>query len=147
MKNVTGLKSGRFSLYLFIWFFLCGAGCSIVGRVVPVDNRIVFTGQDSGQGIFRSGDLSVNYSYKLKTRRMELKGLVQTHEGFDSLDVRIRFIDAEGAVLNQKIVYSSGYRVTGSRDAERTFQVLLDVPTDAAGISFTYSSQSRYGRQ
>jgi len=147
MKDMTGLVNGRVRLYLSLLFLVYVAGCSVVGWTVPVDNRILFAGQDSAQGIFRHGDLTVNYTYDLRATEMKLKGSVRLRGGFDSLDVLMQFIDAEGTVLKQKIVYSSGYRVARSWDIDRSFQTLLDVPPDAAGISFTYMSQPRSGNR
>lgn len=141
MKYITGLINGRFVLYLFL--LISFVGCSVVGRTVPVDNRILFAGQNSSQGNYRYGDLTVAYRYELRAGEMKLNGSVRHRGGFDSLDVRVQFIDTEGTVLNQKIVYSSGYRVAKSRDIDRSFQTLLDVPPGAAGLSFNYSSRPR----
>ncbi|NOR25419.1 MAG: hypothetical protein GQ542_13735 [Desulforhopalus sp.] len=130
-------------LSLPVLMFLCILGCSGVGRVVPVDHRLPFSQTDNSQGNFSHGGLTVEYSYRLAGVNMTLSGQVSYRRSFDSLDVRVLFLDASGTVLQQNIVYSSGYRVARSRKTDRTFQETLAVPPGVTGLSFSYSAQPR----
>lgn len=112
-------------------------GCSGAGRVLPVDQRISFGQQDNGNGIFSYGSLTVGYSYQMTDENMIIDGDVNYRGGADSLDVRVLFLDTAGSVLEKKKVYSSGYRVTGSRMVDRRFKESLTVPPGSAGLSFS----------
>lgn len=130
-------------LSLLVLMLLCNFGCSGVGRVVPVDHRLPFGQTDNSQGIFKHGGLTVEYSYSLAGVNMTINGQVSYRRSFDSLDVRLLFLDASGTVIQQHLVYSSGYRVSESRRTDRTFKETLAVPSATAGLSFSYSAQPR----
>ncbi|GAB6194103.1 hypothetical protein [Desulfocastanea catecholica] len=138
-------KTAVLSLFLLIAFGL--VGCAGVGRLVPVDERILFDGTGAGQGSYRQGGLTVVYSYRLAQGNITVAGEVDYSWGVDSLDVRLRFLDAAGIVLQEKIVASSGYRVADSWKTVRSFQQTMAVPPGAAGISFSYSAQPRRSHQ
>ena len=74
---------------------------------------------------------------------MILAGKASYQGGADSLDVRILFLDATGVILQQKIIYSSGYRSGNTKGSNRVFQKTLDVPPGSAAITFTYSATDR----
>jgi len=139
--HVLNGKLAILSLLLLIAFGL--VGCAGVGRLVPADDRILFDEKGAGQGSFRQGGLTVAYSYRLTEGNISVGGEVDYTWAVDSLDVRLLFLDAAGTVLQEKMVYSSGYRVADSWKTERTFQKTMAVPPGAAGISFGYSAQPR----
>lgn len=118
-------------------------GCAGMGRIVPADNRILFTEKVSSQGIFSHAGLTVEYSYRLEGKNLALEGEINYLGGVDSLNVYLQFIDATGAVLQQEIVYYSGYRISRHWIADRSFQATLVVPPAAVGLSFSYSAQPR----
>lgn len=134
-------KTAVVSLFLFVAFVL--VGCAGVGRLVPVDKRILFDETGAGQGSFSRDALTVVYSYRLAEGNITVAGEVDYIWAVDSLDVRLLFLDAAGSVLQEKIVYSSGYRVADSWKTERSFQETMAVPPGAAGTSFDYSAQPR----
>ena len=78
---------------------------------------------------------------------MTIDGRVQYNHSVDSLDVRVLFLDTSGTVLQQNLVYSSGFRVTRSRITDRSFQKTLVVPAGVAGLSFSYVAQPRSSRR
>ena len=78
---------------------------------------------------------------------MTIDGQVDYRRRVDSLDVRLLFLDASGTVLQQKIVYSSGYRVDSSRKSDRSFHETMVVPPGVDGLSFSYSAQPRSSRR
>ena len=130
-------------LSLLVLLLLSFFGCSGVGRVVSVDHRIPLSPKDNNQGTFSSGGLTVNYSYKMAGENMTLNGQVQYRRGFDSLNVRVLFLDASGTVLQEMIVYSSGYRVDKSSMTDLSFKETLAMPPGVTGMSFSYSAQPR----
>ena len=144
MKKIPHVTVGKnVVLSLLVLIFLNLLGCSGVGRVIPVDHRLPFSQEDNSQGSFSHGGLTVEYSYRLAGVNMTINGQVSYRRSFDSLDVRLLFLDASGTVLQQHLVYSSGYRVSDSRKTDRTFKETLAVPPGAAGLSFSYSAQPR----
>jgi hypothetical protein len=68
---------------------------------------------------------------------------------FDSVDVSLLFFDAGGSVLQEKVVYYSGYResLTPSSATDSTFRTMLVVPRGAVGISFSLTEMAREGKQ
>lgn len=142
-KILHGMIGKTAVLYLLLLIAFGLVGCAGVGRLVPVDERILFDETGAGQGSFRQGGLTVVYGYRLAEGNITVAGEVDYTWGFDSLDVRLRFLDAAGIVLQEKIVSSSGYRVADSWKKVRSFQQTLAVPPGTAGISFDYSAQPR----
>jgi hypothetical protein len=143
MKKIAHASTGKTAfLYLLLLMAFGFLGCA-VGRIVPVDDRILFEDKKTGQGSFSQNSLTVQYSYRLTGGKMTINGQVDHSFPVDSLDVRLLFLDAAGEVLQQKIVYYSGYRLSWSWRTERAFQETLVVPEGAIGISFDHSAQLR----
>lgn len=140
---IHGTVGRNVVLFLCILIFLSVLGCSGVGRVVPLDHRLPFNEQDNSQGNFSHGGLKVTYSYSLAGGSMTMEGQIDYRRSVDSLDVRLLFLDASGVVLQQKLVYSSGYRVGRSKKSDRSFHETMVVPTGVAGLSFSYNAQPR----
>jgi len=118
----------------------------MVGRVIPADKRIMLSDQDKGGGTFHDGGCSVEYSYRLAGDKMMMQGQVSYRRSIDSLDLRAMFLDTSGTVMDQKLVYSSGYRESRSRDADRSFKETLVVPSGSTGMTFSCSVQERSSR-
>jgi hypothetical protein len=112
---------------------------------VSEDNRILLSDQKTSQGIFNYQQLTVEYSYVLQGENLTLTGRVFYSSSVDSLNVYVLFFDATGTVMQEKIVYFSGYRTSRYGLADRSFKETLVVPPTAAGISFGYSAQHRTG--
>lgn len=134
-------------LYLVVLMAFGLSGCAMMGKIVQVDNQILFGNEEKKQGIFSQGGLTVDYSYRLTGGNIDLKGQVDFSARVASLNVHLLFVDGAGTVLQQKILYSSGYRGSGSWRSERIFQKTLIVPTGAKGISFSYSTQPYRGHR
>jgi hypothetical protein len=120
-------------------------GCAEMRRFVSEDNRILFSEQETGQGIFNYRRLTVEYSYVLQDRNLTLTGRVFYSGAVDSLNVYVLFFDATGTVMEEKIVYFSGYRTSRYGLPGNSFKETLVVPPTAAGMSFGYSAQHRTG--
>ena len=143
MKNALISTRSTLILSLFILLALGLSGCAGLGQVVSVDRQVRFNDKGNSQGTFKSGQLTVDYSYRLAGENMILAGDVNYPESVDSLTVRVLFLDQSGAILQQKIVYYSGYRVFKPWATDRTFRENMVVPAGAGGISFSYSVQPR----
>lgn len=125
------------SLYGLLVLFCCTLlGCAVVGSVVPVEKRIALSETKNIQETFQADGLRVEYSYTVSDGILSLKCSASVRFHMKSFDVRLLFLDAQGTVLQQKVVYSS----TRGSINER-----LDIPEGAAGISFTYSGQPYRG--
>ena len=148
MEKIMHVPVGRMAvLYLVVVMAFGLAGCTMMGKVVQIDNQILFGKEEKRQGIFTQGGLTVNYSYQLTGGNINLDGQVDFSGRVDSLNVYLLFVDGAGTVLVQKILYSSGYRDSGSWRSDRTFRKTLIVPTEAKGISFSYSAQPYRGQR
>ncbi len=130
-------------LSVLILISLGFSGCADMGRVVSLDKQILFQVKGDSRGNFTSGKLSLDYSYNLVGDNMKLSGVVNYDYSADSLTVRLLFLDGSGRIIQQKIIYYSGYRVSRSRINDRAFRTSFTVPPDALGISFDYSAQPR----
>jgi hypothetical protein len=113
-------------------------GCSAVGKVIPVEKRVQLLETTATQEVFKADGLTVLYSYIVKDGIMTLNCSAAVRFKMESFGVRLLFLDVQGTVLEQKLVYSSGDRST-----EKT----LDVPPGTVDISFNYSGQPYRGHQ
>lgn len=131
-------------LLIVVWQGLFG--CAEIAEMRPnvsADDRILFVGKETDQGVFEYGKLSVKYNYNLTGDTLQLTGDIGFSRRFDALNVYLLFIDSAGDVLQQDIVYSSGYRVPQAARPDRSFRETLTVPRGAAGFSFSYSVEPR----
>ena len=148
---VSFVKAGFLYLLVLICFGI--SGCAGVGSTIPQERRVSLTETENNQGNFSYGALTVKYSYSLvggnlisAGSNMILAGKISYRDRFDSLDVRILFLDAAGTVLRQEFVYSSGYR-TRDKSSNRAFQKTFTVPAGSVAMSFNYSAQDQTGHR
>ncbi len=134
-------------LSLFALVSLGFLGCANIGHIVPVDNRIQLNEKKDNQGNFIDGDLTLNYDYSMTGKNLYLSGDASYRGGVDYLNIYVLFLDQTGTVLQQKIIYSSGYRVYQSWQADRKFQTNLVVPNGATALAFAYYSEPRSSRK
>ncbi|MEE4242382.1 MAG: hypothetical protein V2I36_13015 [Desulfopila sp.] len=128
-------------LQIIVLLFLFG--CSVVGTNIPESERIAFAGSQESTGTFKQGLLTIDYSYRLSGSKLSIAGNVGYLGGVDYLDVRVVFLDQQGVVLEQKIVYAIEYRKARGYSEVRNFEKILEMPVNSAGFSFVYSSQDR----
>lgn len=144
MKTYSNNSAKKFAaLFLLVLVPLSVSGCATVGRLAMDNNRILFTEKGADQGVYSHGGLTVNYSYSLDGKNLTLEGNVNYPGNVDFLNIFISSIDATGSVLQQKIIYSSGYRVSSNWATHRSFKETFAIPPGTAGMSFSYSSQPR----
>ncbi len=151
MKKYSTISFFKTSLlYMLVLTFLGALGCAGVGSNIPPERREPLVEGENNQGSFSYGPLTVDYSYTVTGSNMVvggsnmiLAGKASYQGGTDSLDVRILFLDATGIVLQQKIIYSSGFRSGNGKGSARVFQKTLSVPPGSAAISFSFSATDR----
>ena len=141
------LEYRKYLLYLIALVPFLLIGCSKVGRIVPEDNRLTLIENEISHGTFYQQGRLLRYSYNLKENIMLLNGRVYFHGGIDSLEIFFFFLDQSGTILQQKLIYYSGYRLTRSYGINTSFQETIDVPKGAIGFSFDFKAQYRSGRK
>ena len=148
--NVSFVNTGMLCILFLV--FLGVSGCAGVGTTIPQERLISLKEAENNQGNFGYGPLTVKYSYSLTGSslisggsNMILAGNVSYRGGFDSLDIRILFLDAGGTVLQQKFIYSSGYRDRSEKVSNLDVQKTFAVPAGSAAITLTYSVEERTG--
>ncbi len=155
MEKYSTVSSIRGSIF-FLLILLCFnfSGCAGVGSTVPQERIIPLTKAENYQGNFSYGPLTLNFSYSLTGgslisggSNMILAGKASYRGTFDSLDIRISFLDATGAILQNKIIYSSGFRTGTRKVSDRPFQKTFVVPANSDAITFNYSAEERTGNR
>jgi len=131
------------SIMVVIFFMVLG--CSMVGSIVPTAQRLNLVETNVNESMFKSGDLNVIYSYDFQGTLFKITGKTTKPQGLDSFNLRLLFLDAEGKVLQQSIIATVGFREDRRASPELNFTKTLQLPTNTAGISFSYSGISRTG--
>ena len=121
------------------------SGCTGI-KAVSAENRLLFA-ENSPQGIFSFGDLTVNYRYHADGPQLAVSGKIDYRRSFDSLDVYAMLFDANGTVIQKKLIYASGFRTSADRVNDISFQESLVLPPRAVGISFDSFAQDRRSYQ
>lgn len=147
-KTIDILTGKAAILFLLVFISFQLLGCSMVGKVIPVQNRILFSENKENKGTYKDSELTLDYSYHQDGRKMTLDGEVTSVWEFDSIDVSLQFFDASGTVLQETIVYNSGYREEApSSSTDSTFKTMLVVPPGAVGMSFSMTESAHEGRE
>lgn len=131
------------SLLLVVLLSLIGCAAT----KVPIDRQIQLAEGTDIQGRYKTGEVSVVYTFNQTGDTMLLNGKISFQGRGDSLNVRVLFTDAAGLVLDRKLVYLTGYRSGGGLPNDGNFKQKLEVPPGAVGFSFSYSSQPKSGRR
>lgn len=130
-----------------IVLLVCLASCAVVGTVVPGAKRITLAPNKLTHGSFKDGALIVDYSYTRSSNEIKVAGVANYTNRMDSLDIRLLALDANGTVVLQSLIFSSGFRQGNERRAEIKFDTTIDVPQEVAGMTFAASGQTRSGRR
>lgn len=140
-------------LFMVVLTSLGVLGCAGIVSSIPPERRISLVEAENNQGTFSSGALTLEYNYALTGgnlvmggSNMILAGKATYSNRFDSLDIYVAFLDTAGTVLQQKSIYSSGYRSDEGKVSGRAFQKTLEVPAGSEAITFIYSEIARSGR-
>lgn len=142
-KNVC--QFDRTILVSLVFFVL--SGCAVMTSTVSPENRLPFDQDNTSQGVFSHGDLTVDYNAAFDGPQMTINGRIAYRRSFDSLDVSLLVIDAAGTVMQRKLIYASGFRSSTDQVHSFSFQFGQVLPPGAAGISFSYAAQERRSHQ
>ena len=126
------------SLLLVVLLSLVGCAAKI-----PVDRMIQLTEGADTKGSYKTGQVTVEYTFNRSGDNMSMNGTVMHYGGFDSLNVFALFSDANGQELQRRLVYSTGYRAGRGYKGGGNFEENLKVPPGTAGFVFSYSGKPR----
>lgn len=119
---------------------------SCIGGMTPPEARVALDPAGRATDTYKRGPLTVAYSYKSQNDILQISGDIQFNLGVDSLNVRLDFLDQEGKVVKQHLVYSSGYRIRGMEGARR-FDTTLKIPDGVTGFAFSSTEKQRTGNK
>ena len=134
-------------LIIFAGSILALFGCSVIGKTVPVEDRIRLVSNGIQKGEQVVGDVIITYTYRLAQKTSDLSGLLQIDGNAQMkkqfrayfLNVWINFLDSEGKILERKSLVRS-YGVYREK-----FQEKFEAPAGTAGISFGANVRSSSG--
>lgn len=143
MVPVRALHRVYLSVVVIMSLLLFVSGCAMKNRPVAEEKRVLLKEKMATSETYSSGPLTVTYEYQRNGNILTISGNVEYRQSVDSLDVRMVLLDAEGLVLDKKIVYSSGFRSFATRDSTRTFRSHVEIPAGVVGFSFIDSSVAK----
>lgn len=130
---------------LLVSFLLTFGACSGVGQVIAPEDRIPFNAGGVNSGGWQDMDASLLYRCTTDGQpagKVRISGSVSPRSRVAQLRVSIRFLDAEGKILGNEQIYSSGYR---DRSVGGEFNRTLDLPAGTEALAFVSYSQSFEG--
>lgn len=139
MISICNCKQKVFVSFLLV-VLLSIIGCA---AKIPADRMIQLTEGAATQGSYKTGEVTVAYTFNRTGDTMTVNGMVSHYGGLDSLNVFILFSDANSQVLQRNLVYSTGYRTGHKYRGGGNFEERLTVPPEAVGFVFSYSGKSR----
>lgn len=135
--------------YMRIFFLLIAAtalcGCmgsflSYQGTKIKPD-KLTKLQEGAQQGIFATNELAIYYNYRVMPEGLHMDGTVKVHgiggRTILRLVVQLLFIDANGVVIKDSVLYSAPNHGSMSY-APLQFEKIMPVPEGAKAIAFTY---------
>jgi len=129
---------------------LCGAliGCaglqtSYEGTPAQPENRRPLTTTDGGPATWQAKDMALHYESSVENGALEIKGTVErlnTIKNFSVVNyfrVLIYFLDAEGIILDNHVLWSAGSRMDETF-VRWTFEKQLPLPAGTVAVGFSY---------
>ncbi|MGD9332252.1 MAG: hypothetical protein PVJ53_13150 [Desulfobacterales bacterium] len=117
---------------------------------VPAEKRIALQTGGPHQGQYDTGDLTVGYTYQLKTDLtgdIDLKGGISSvRYGGRKMNIYANFLDDTGKVLQRKIVLASGKSSSNIRNPS-SFETTLPLPPGTTGMMFSSYVQASRGHR
>jgi hypothetical protein len=139
-----------FSMILMAAWTIAGCGASLFtynGSRVTQKNFMVLLKDGDQQGVWKTNELAVTYQYEMTPGAMKISGSTELLGGFaigfswiKSLAVYVLFLDNQGVVMENALIYSTRYR--RSSDAlPMEFEASLPIPAGVQTISFAYEGE------
>jgi len=149
------LKKDRFIKAIFILmiatFTIAGCGGRLFtykGDKVTQKDLMVQLMDGNQQGVWKTNEVAIKYQYRMTPETLTFAGTIELVGGFkyfSRLAVQLLFLDDQGIVIENKLIYSAGnYRpiVSIPMDFEKT----IPIPDGARTISFAYDLSSVHGK-
>jgi hypothetical protein len=142
--QIKNSKTGGIISWM-LFFLMILTSCQGLQTTVEAQDRIPLLEGGPHTGTWESNDVSLEYQYIAQEGAFKLNIGGSAERKYDQLSVWIKFLDAQGKVLETKSVFNSGFRVELSRDKgaiEKTF----DIPAGSTQFAFQSMLKERLGR-
>ncbi len=118
---------------------------SYIGLTVPENNLIYLKNEGTHEGLYQTGDITVNYTYSKNEGRLKISGLINFDNSLkynfsriDYFDLWIHFVNSENKIIKNISVSP----ITFFNEIEATpFEKILELPPDTKAIVFSYSGR------
>jgi hypothetical protein len=117
---------------------------SYKGSTITQQDHMIQLQQGNQQGIWKTNELALNYHYQMSPETLKISGTVNLIGGFatgfssvDRLVVQLLFLDNQGSVIDNVIVYSADNHHS-TKYIPMYFDRMMPFPSDTSAISFTY---------
>lgn len=114
-----------------------------IGKTARPDNRIPVANLPGGENTWAAKDLKIHYRAATAGEQFEISGFVEFNSNLakypmvNSFRVYLHFLDAEGMVLDSKLLWTAGgHRET--RFVRWTFERQWPSPPGAVAVGFSY---------
>ena len=149
LKHILG-QAIKTCLWLFLILLMASMGPFVnAQRTVAEKDRIPLSQDASNQGTWESSDVSLDYQYVRQGEKITLTFQGRAKAKYDQLIVRVAFLDAQGKILDRKIVYNSGYRGELSRSKKyrkKRFEKSFEIPPQTTHMAFQSLLKPYVGR-
>jgi hypothetical protein len=131
-------------------FSFIGCGGRLVsdkGNKVTQKNFMVLLKDGNQQGVWKTNDLAIKYQYEITSGTLNISGTSELIGGISigfqwmtRVEVYLLFLDVQGIVTENILIYSSGLRQT--MDAiPMVFESKIPIPEGCRTISFAYNGE------
>jgi hypothetical protein len=116
---------------------------------VAPEKRIPLIKDTPHKGSWESSDVTLEYQYVEQNDVIQLSVAGEAKRGYDQLMVWVKFVDAEGKILETKSIYNSGFRSgsSGERPRKGRIEKTFEMPPGTTDIAFQSSLQPRTSRR
>jgi len=125
----------------FILFGCGGKLFSFKGDKVTQKDLLVQLKDGNQQGVWKNTELEITYQYQIHAKTMQFSGtteLAGVNKRFRHLTVYLLFLDDQGIVIEDALIYSAGNNRPLLTAPPMDFEKTMPLPDGARSISFTY---------
>jgi hypothetical protein len=138
-----------FVILSILWVAFQSSCVSPGQMTVAPEKRIPLIKDTPHKGSWESSDVTLEYQYVEQNDVIQLSVAGEAKRGYDQLMVWVKFVDAEGKILETKSIYNSGFRTGSSRERPRKGRIekTFEMPPGTTDIAFQSSLQPRTNRR
>jgi hypothetical protein len=128
-------------------FILAGCGGRLYtykGDKITQKNLMVLLKDGDQKGVWKTNELSITYQYQMTPETLNIAGTTELVGGFvigfrwiTRLSVNLLFLDNQGIVMENVLIYSLGNR-NATDTIPMVFERTIPIPVGARMISFAY---------